>query len=100
MAKKIKRKIAKKIVKKTKKAAKKQNPLKIRMAEREPKKRKVNWAALPGEEPTEEEYLDEDYPEEEGFGTEEGTVEKVKAPEDDYEKLPIETENVEEEEEN
>jgi len=98
MAKKIKRTSAKKIIKKTKKVAKKKNPLKIRMAEREPKKRKVNWAALPGEEPTEEEYLDEDYPEEEGFGSEEATVEKIKGPEDDYEKLPIEAENVEEEE--
>ena len=98
MAKKIKKKQVKKILKKPKKVAKqkkKQVTKKVKTGKEET--RKVNWAALPGEEPTEEEYLDEDYPETEGFGTEEESTAPKKA-EDDYVKEPAEKEIVEEEE--
>ena len=98
MAKKVKKRKVKRIIKKAKKHVKQKKVKKAKkITAKEVEGRKVNWATLPGEEPTEEEYLDEEYPEEEGFGTEEGAI---KAPEADYEKTPVETEDVEEEEPN
>ena len=97
MAKKIKKRQVKKVLRKPKKVAKqkkKQVTKKAKTGKEET--RKVNWAALPGEEPTEEEYLDEDYPETEGFGTEEESTAPKKA-EDDYVKAPVEQETVDEE---
>jgi hypothetical protein len=91
------KKAVKKRHKKEKRRAKKTLKKKKARAELvEEGRKRVDWASMPGEEPTEEEYLDEDYPAEEGFGIEE---EKVRPPEDDYSKLPTEIENIEEEEE-
>ena len=56
----------------------------------QPQKPKVNWEVFPDEEPNEKEYLDEDYPETDGFG-------KEKEEEVDYEKLPKEETEVTEE---
>jgi len=83
---KVKKQVKSKKTSKTSKKDVKKKAIKEKISE---VKSKINWEIFPDEEPTEKEYLDEEYPEDEGFGKDETDIM------DDYEKVPREEEDLE-----